>query len=101
MGVGTPIQKLFGATVRKLRLQGGMSQEALAARASLKRTYLSDLERGHRNVSLATLERVADALNVHPSLLLAQFPVETDLPSQERTRLASKVSGVALASGER
>ena len=61
---------LFGRNVRRLRDAAGVSQEELAFRAGMKRTYLSDLERGTRNPSVRALGRIAEALNVEPSELL-------------------------------
>lgn len=61
---------LFGRNVRRLRDAAGVSQEELAFRAGMKRTYLSDLERGTRNPSVRALGRLAEALNVTPSQLL-------------------------------
>lgn len=54
----------FGQRVRELRLRSGMSQEVLAFRAELERSYISDLERGARNVSLINIEKIAAALTV-------------------------------------
>jgi len=61
---------LFGRNVRALRVRAGLSQEELAFRAGMKRTYLSDLERGTRNPSVRALGRLADALSVAPDELL-------------------------------
>ena len=60
----------FGARLRELRGQTGLSQEALAAKAGVHRTYLSGVERGERNISLANLEKLARALDVDMSTLL-------------------------------
>lgn len=60
----------FGKNVRALRDDAGLSQEELAFRAGMKRTYLSDLERGTRNPTVRALGRLADALAVAPSRLL-------------------------------
>jgi transcriptional regulator with XRE-family HTH domain len=49
-----------------------MSQEELAHQADMKRSYLSDLERGTRNPSVRAVERLARALNVEPALLLSR-----------------------------
>ena len=54
----------FGARVRELRELGGLSQEALAHRAALHRTYVGSVERGERNISLANIQALADALEV-------------------------------------
>ncbi|MCS3399944.1 helix-turn-helix domain-containing protein [Burkholderia thailandensis] len=64
-------RKIFGETLRSVRLGVGMSQEELAHRAALDRTYVSSCERGRRNVSLETIVRLADALDVPPSALLS------------------------------
>lgn len=54
----------FGDTVRAARLAAGLSQEELAHRAGLHRTYIGSVERGERNVSLASAWTLADALDV-------------------------------------
>ena len=54
----------FGDAIRNLREHKGMTQEELAHRARLNRTYVSDIERGSRNVSLINIERLASALGV-------------------------------------
>jgi transcriptional regulator with XRE-family HTH domain len=61
---------LLGANVRQLRKSKGMSQEELALEAGMKRSYLSDLERGTRNPSVRALGRLADALEVDAAELL-------------------------------
>jgi transcriptional regulator with XRE-family HTH domain len=60
----------FGARVRSLREQAGMSQEDLAHTAGLHRTYVSSLERGQRNVGLDNIVALARALEVTTSKLL-------------------------------
>jgi transcriptional regulator with XRE-family HTH domain len=54
----------FAANVRMLRLERGMSQEALADAADLHRTYVGSIERGERNVTIDNMERIAHALNL-------------------------------------
>lgn len=54
----------FGLAVRRVRTERGMSQEHLAAAAGLDRTYVSGLERGKRNPTLTTQQRLATALGV-------------------------------------
>jgi transcriptional regulator with XRE-family HTH domain len=61
---------LLGRNVRKWRLQRGMTQEQLALDAGMKRSYLSELERGLRNPTLRALTRLAEALSIEPELLL-------------------------------
>ncbi|QBG84720.1 helix-turn-helix domain-containing protein [Xanthomonas oryzae] len=60
----------FGDKLRRLRLHAGLSQEELAARAQLDRTYVSSCERGRRNVSLLALVRLASALSCSEALLV-------------------------------
>lgn len=55
------IEKKFGDRVRELRRERGWSQEELAHRSGLHRTYISSLERGERNASLKIVQRLADA----------------------------------------
>jgi transcriptional regulator with XRE-family HTH domain len=59
----------FGARVRAERERLGISQEELADRAGLHRTYLGGVERGERNLGLLNLLRIARALQVPPSAL--------------------------------
>ncbi len=59
----------FGFAVKDRREALGLTQEEFAERAGIHRTYLSDIERGTRNVSLANIERVASALSLRLSEL--------------------------------
>jgi transcriptional regulator with XRE-family HTH domain len=63
----------FGATVRDLRAKMGYSQEMLAEKANLHRTYIGGIERGERNISLVNIVRLARALKVKPSQLLERI----------------------------
>lgn len=60
----------LGDAVRQLRSAAGLSQEALAERCCLHRTYVGGIERGERNVSFGNLLKLAQALGVRPSELL-------------------------------
>ena len=64
--------KLVGLNVRRLRLAARVTQEELAHRTGLDRTYVSDVERGIGNPSVRWLQDVATALSIHPILLLAE-----------------------------
>jgi transcriptional regulator with XRE-family HTH domain len=61
---------LLGINVREARVGKGLSQEQLAFDADMKRSYLSDLERGTRNPSIKAIARLATALGVDPADLL-------------------------------
>jgi len=58
------IQDTFGKAVREARMTVGISQEELADRSGLHRTYISLLERGQRNPSLAVIEEISHALGI-------------------------------------
>jgi transcriptional regulator with XRE-family HTH domain len=59
-----PLLVAFGAAVREVRERRGLSQDALAQGAELQRTYVNEVERGRRNVTLLNVGRLAEALNV-------------------------------------
>jgi len=61
---------VFGLRLRELRRARAISQEALADDAGLDRTYISSVERGHRNISLLNIYRLASVLGVEPAELL-------------------------------
>ena len=58
------------------RTQLGLSQQVLATRADLHRTYISDVERGARNISLLTIERLARALETSVCALICESELE-------------------------
>lgn len=60
----------FGKRLREVRTKKGVSQEALAHKAGLHRTYVSSVERGERNITILNIYRLAKALQVKPAELL-------------------------------
>jgi len=64
------LAKKLGANIRKYRDALGLSQEELADRCGLHRTYVGSVERGERNVSLENIVLLARALNEAPAALL-------------------------------
>jgi len=64
------LQQAFGRAVRRRREALGISQEELADRAGLHRTYIGDVERGERNISLVNIVKLAKALRVRAGALL-------------------------------
>jgi transcriptional regulator with XRE-family HTH domain len=62
--------QLLGENVRRLRLERGLTQEALAFEADMKRSYLTELESGKRNPSVKAVARLAKALKVEPFQLI-------------------------------
>ena len=63
------VLKVFSHNVRMYRIRLGLSQEAVAVRTGLHRTYISAVERGKRSISLDNIQRVADALEIETYLL--------------------------------
>lgn len=61
---------VLGERVRERRAEKGWSQDELGHEAGLDRTYIGGIERGERNVTLLTVERIAEALGVEPVELL-------------------------------
>lgn len=61
---GRDVRVAFGLAVRRCRTQVGISQERLAELAGVERAYVSALERGRRNPTLLTQQRIAEALGV-------------------------------------
>jgi len=64
-------KKLLALNVRELRLNRGLSQEAMALEAEIDRTYASQIERGVSNPSLKVICALAAVLKVHPNILFA------------------------------
>ena len=62
----------LGRNLRRLRMAAGLSQEALADKCDLHRTYIGAVERSERNVTLKTIGKIAVALNVDPLDLLEE-----------------------------
>lgn len=58
----TRVRRSFGRRVRELRKQKGFSQEVLADKAGLHRTYIGSIERGEQNVSIDNIDKIAKAL---------------------------------------
>jgi transcriptional regulator with XRE-family HTH domain len=73
------IRSEYGKRVRELRARSGISQELLADRAGLDRTYISGVERGERNISIVNIDKVAAALNVSIEYLFSGERFSTNL----------------------
>ncbi|MCK9166672.1 MAG: helix-turn-helix domain-containing protein [Eubacteriaceae bacterium] len=64
------VKVLFGKQLRKVRMAKGISQEELAFRSGLHRTYVSSVERGERNISIVNIQKLSEALGVDISNLM-------------------------------
>ncbi len=67
------IKQKFGKTIRYHRRLVGISQEELAARTELHRTYISEVERGERNISLINIIKISKGLGVNASTLFEEI----------------------------
>ncbi|ALS24359.1 helix-turn-helix domain-containing protein [Paenibacillus naphthalenovorans] len=70
--------KLFGEQIRNIRKEKGMTQEALTNEWSFQYSYISDIERGERNISVETLEKIIGALDVVPAEIFNFTHATTD-----------------------
>ena len=64
------VGRLVGQNISRLRRERGLTQEQLAELSGISQQYLSGLERGHRNPSVAMVFSIAAALNVEPAALI-------------------------------
>ena len=107
--VSSDMQSRFGAAVRARRKHLDYSQEELAERAGLHRTYVADVERGARNLSLASIEKLASALGLSIATLFSEAAgsavqprngvvdillIEGDAKDAESTRRALESAGL-------
>jgi len=72
------LEQAFGDTLRQLRNRAGLSQEKLAFRCDLDRTYISLLERGLRQPSLNTIFSIANAVDIKPESLIKRVRVANE-----------------------
>ena len=66
------VNRVFAENISRLRQERGLSQEALADKAGLHRTYIGAVERGERNITLRNANRIAEALGVSLSSCLRE-----------------------------
>ena len=67
------LQRKFGLVIKELRLEKGLSQESLANQSDIDRTYISDIEKGERNISLKIIERLSVTLQISLSELFKKI----------------------------
>ena len=68
----------FGYVLRELRTEAGLSQEAFADKCGLHRTYIGSIERGEKNITIETADKIAKALGLSLSALFIRFDVIAD-----------------------
>lgn len=69
----SPAHQAFGRAIRELREERGSSQEELAHRCGIDRSYMGGVERGERNASLKNILRIAEGLGVSAGELFERF----------------------------
>ncbi|SPX87816.1 putative transcriptional regulator [Mycobacteroides abscessus] len=79
------LQKIVGRNLRRYRKERDLSQEAFADYVGVHRTYMGSVERGERNLTLQSLERMADFLKIDPRELLTE-PEEATRDGSTLTR---------------
>ena len=88
------IQILVGRRIRKIRKSKQLTMEQLAELSGLHHTYIGQLERGEKNATLTTLEKIAGSIEIPLSALLEQtVPISGDLqniPSECRSKISSQ-----------
>jgi CheY-like chemotaxis protein/DNA-binding XRE family transcriptional regulator len=91
------LRKMFGAEVKRRRTDLGISQEELAERANLHRTYVSDVEAGKRNPSLASIQRLASALGAPLSAVFCSAEKDSAMARSPLERgMAERIVSILL-----
>lgn len=89
------ILKQFGEWVRELRKAQGLSQEELAERAGLHYTYIGGVERGERNLSLKSIEKIVSALRIDiRDLFVHRTPKKAD---GESNKIISDINSILIS----
>ena len=79
------LQRAVGRNLRAYRQARGLSQEAFADELGVHRTYMGGIERGERNLTLKSLERIASQIDLDPLALLQPPESESTPPSARAT----------------
>jgi len=83
------LRNVLARNVRQLRHERGLSQEELADRAGLHRTYVGSIERGERNLTVDNIEKIAKGLGIDAALLLAGA-TESESPTRRDVALVAE-----------
>lgn len=78
------VKRLYGNAVRRRRLELGWTQETLAEKAELHRTYVADVERGVRNISLENIIKLTHALELTLASFFSNYFIE-NLAGEDET----------------
>ncbi|MBA4418535.1 MAG: XRE family transcriptional regulator [Syntrophus sp. (in: bacteria)] len=85
------IKQLIGNRIRELRKQQGLSQEELGEKAELHHTYVGAVERGEKNCSIDTLQKIANGLEIEiPELFVDLVEINT---AELKKRIVKEIEG--------
>ncbi len=76
--INMDIIKVFGTNLRKYRTKLGISQEKFVEMCGLHRTYISDIERFQRSISLSNIQKISDALKIEAYKLFIEDEITND-----------------------
>lgn len=93
--------KLVGSNIRAIRKSLDLTQEELAERAGLQYTYIGGVERGERNVSLETLEKIIEGLGITPYELFKIEESEIDSTWFDKRRKIDGINNLLLGRDEK
>ena len=94
------LQRAVGRNLRAYRRARGLSQEAFAELVGVHRTYMGGLERGERNLTLRSVEKLAARLDLSPMVLFAPVPaVDATWPSGVDVVATPHASGSSAGTG--
>lgn len=68
-----PLLVAFGRSIREIRKEKGLSQEAFADLVGIDRSYMGCIERGEKNITFTKIIQLSDALNVPPEYIFQRF----------------------------
>lgn len=96
------LPRVFGERIRELRKSQGLSQKELAAKSTLHYTYVAGVERGKRNPSLQSIQKIANGLEVNiaelfPLVSRKRTPTEFELLKKEIIHLLNKHKDIRMA----
>jgi transcriptional regulator with XRE-family HTH domain len=92
------VRRDFGRRLRELRVAARLSQEALALKCDIDRSYIGQVERGERNIALENMAKIARGLAVPPHELLMPFGSahsvvgESNVPRRRRAKTTRKTA---------
>ncbi|BBH24388.1 transcriptional regulator [Paenibacillus baekrokdamisoli] len=86
--------KLIGERLRYLRKINNLTQEELAEKAGINASYIGSVERGDRNISIETLEKIINGLNVTPTEMFQFHEIDSKYSSFENAQLLETINSL-------